>query len=62
MPRRQSIVFPLDERVRLYTRIASVLVDPDPDGRTKFDLDFFPYTGLNVRRYQDDEFLFDYRV
>jgi hypothetical protein len=63
-PQAQRFVDGLEasEKIEVYQRIASVLPDPAVDGRSNFDLNFFPFAGLNVRRYHDSAFVFDYRV
>lgn len=50
----------LEQRLALWRILASLLFDPTPDGSVKFELNYFPFTGRNVRQYVNSEFLIVY--
>lgn len=51
-----------NERRVLYQRIFSLLLNPDVDHISKFDLNYFPYTGMNVRSLSDDIYFITYSL
>jgi len=63
-PRAQSFLDGADaeERLELIRAVASILLDPRTDGVTKFDLDYFPYAGLNLRQAVTERLVVIYRA